>query len=110
MTKILVVTYEQYAPRKTGNPKEKIIKFYMFDSALGIIHLSVHHRTADKYIFKVKAFISQKFLSPQLYKQTSEVEKFKICTMTDILKYIITTVLLFFCVCVCGGGGCIDIV
>ena len=71
--------------KKESKPKGKEkIKFYMFDSALGIIHLSVHHRTTDKYIFKVKAFVSQKFLSPQLYKQTSEVEKFKICTMTDI--------------------------
>jgi hypothetical protein len=50
-------------------PPKKKIKFYMFDSVLGIIHPSVHHRTADKYIFKVKAFVSQKFLSSQPYKR-----------------------------------------
>jgi len=63
MTKILVITFEQYAPRKRENLKKENIIICMFDSAHGIIHLFVHHRTTHKYIFKVKVFLSQKFLS-----------------------------------------------
>jgi hypothetical protein len=61
MTKILVITFEQYAPRKSENVKKENIIFCMLDSAHGIIHLSVHHRTTYKYVFKVKV-LSQKFL------------------------------------------------
>jgi len=63
MTKLLVITFKQYAPRKSENLKKENVIFCMFDSANGIIHLFVHHTTTDKYIFKVKVFLSQKFLS-----------------------------------------------
>jgi hypothetical protein len=62
MTKILVITFKHYAPRKSENLKKENIIFCMFDSAHGITHLFVHHRTTDKHILKAKVFLSQKFL------------------------------------------------
>jgi hypothetical protein len=58
-----VITFEHYAARERENLKKENVIFCMFDSAHGITHLFVYHRTTDKYTFKVKIFFSQKFLS-----------------------------------------------
>ena len=49
--------------KRQWKPKEWNVIFCMFDSAHGITHLFVHHRTTDKYIFKVKVFFSEKIMS-----------------------------------------------
>jgi hypothetical protein len=66
MTKILVIIFEQYAPKERENQKKENVIFCVFDSAHGITQLFVYHRTTDKYISKVKVFFSQKFLSSTL--------------------------------------------
>jgi len=100
MTKILVISFEQYAPRKRENLKEENI-ICMLESANEIIHLHVHHRTTHKYIFKVKVFLSQKFLSPTI--QTNVWGRKIQDLYNDRYLKIFILVLLFFWV---WRGGC----
>jgi len=77
----------------------------MFDSANGIIHLFVHHTTTDKYIFKVKVFLSQKFLSSTMQINVWGRKIQDLYNDRYLKTFNYNSAALFLGVCVCGGGG-----
>ena len=86
------------------NLKKENIIVCMFDSAHGIIHLFIHHRTTHKYIFKVKVFLSQKFLSTiQTNVWGREIQDLY-DRYLKIFNYTSAALFLSVCVCVLEGG------